>query len=262
MRQSLPPGPRYPSGVQLLGFWTRPLPFLERMREHYGRRFTVKLVGTPPIVHHTDPEHVKEIYTAPPDVLYPGVGAQILEPVVGRNSVILLDEAAHMEQRKLMLPAFHGEKMEALTDLITEVAERDVAGGHREQGKAAATPRDRAASAHPGADARDHPAGRLRPRSWSATRRDPREPLRHAGIRRQPAQPARRATRVVAPFWERLPMTAGFFEPVTGSPTCSTSSSTSAVPTRAIAATCWRCCSRRGTRTARRCRARSSATSS
>ena len=58
----------------------------------------------------SDPEDIKEVFTAPPDVLHPGEGARVLEPVVGRNSVILLDEAAHMEQRKLMLPAFHGER--------------------------------------------------------------------------------------------------------------------------------------------------------
>jgi len=47
--------------------------------------------------------------------------------VVGRNSVILLDERAHLSQRKLMLPAFHGERMERLAGLVTDVAEREVA---------------------------------------------------------------------------------------------------------------------------------------
>ena len=28
--------------------------------------------------------------------------------------MILLDEGAHLEQRKLMLPAFHGERMQPL----------------------------------------------------------------------------------------------------------------------------------------------------
>ena len=74
----------------------------------------------------SDPGEVKQVFTAPPDVLHPGEGARVLEPVVGTNSVILLDEAAHLEQRKLMLPAFHGEKMERLSDLIAEVAEREV----------------------------------------------------------------------------------------------------------------------------------------
>jgi cytochrome P450 len=79
----------------------------------------------------SEPGEVKQVFTAPPDVLHPGEGARVLKPVVGTNSVILLDEAAHLEQRKLMLPAFHGEKMERLSGLIAEVAEREVAGWPR-----------------------------------------------------------------------------------------------------------------------------------
>ncbi len=75
----------------------------------------------------TNPAEVKEVFTAPADVLHPGSGAKVLEPVVGRNSVILLDADAHMEQRKLMLPAFHGERIERLSSLVESVAERDVA---------------------------------------------------------------------------------------------------------------------------------------
>jgi cytochrome P450 len=71
---------------------------------------------------------VKEVYTAPPDVLHPGEGARVLEPLVGSNSVILLDGGAHMEQRKLMLPAFHGERIERLAGLVEEVVEREIAG--------------------------------------------------------------------------------------------------------------------------------------
>jgi cytochrome P450 len=78
-------------------------------------------------VHLSDPAEVKEVFTAPPEVLHPGEGAQVLEPVVGANSVILLDERPHLSQRKLMLPAFHGERMEALTGLLEDVTEREVA---------------------------------------------------------------------------------------------------------------------------------------
>jgi cytochrome P450 len=46
--------------------------------------------------------------------------------------VILLDGDAHMTQRKLMLPAFHGEKMGRLEDLVREVTEREIAGWPRE----------------------------------------------------------------------------------------------------------------------------------
>jgi cytochrome P450 len=123
----LPPGPSYPSALQAVGFWTRPFAFLRQCRERYGKRFTIKLPGSPPFVMLTDPAEVKEVFTAPPDVLRPGEGARVLEPIVGANSVILLDEGAHMEQRKLMLPAFHGERMERLAGLMEEVAAEELA---------------------------------------------------------------------------------------------------------------------------------------
>jgi cytochrome P450 len=126
-RSALPPGPSMPSALQLAGFWTRPLAFLERCRERYGKRFTLRLPGTPPLVMLTDPGEVKEAFTAPPDVLHPGQGFRMLEPVLGRNSVILLDEAEHMEQRKLLLPAFHGERMDRLTGLMEEVTAAEIA---------------------------------------------------------------------------------------------------------------------------------------
>ena len=130
-RAGLPPGPRTPSAIQGMAFWTRPLATLERWRARYGKRFTLKIPGGPKFVMITDPAEVKQVFTAPPDVLHPGEGARILAPVVGQNSVILLDEAAHMEQRKLMLPAFHGERMARLTGLMSEVAEREVASWPR-----------------------------------------------------------------------------------------------------------------------------------
>jgi len=127
----LPPGPGLPRTIQTLGWWTRPTAFLERSRARFGRRFTVRLLATPPFVMLSDPDEVKQVFTAPPDVLHPGEGAGILEPIVGRNSVILLDRGDHLEQRKLMLPAFHGERMERLEGLMAEVSEREVAAWPR-----------------------------------------------------------------------------------------------------------------------------------
>jgi cytochrome P450 len=135
----LPPGPPHPSALQAVGFWTRPFAFLRQCRERYGKRFTIKLPVAPPFVMLTDPAEVKEVFTAPPDVLRPGEGARVLEPVVGTNSVILLDEGAHMEQRKLMLPAFHGERMERLAGLMEEVADEELG----------ALPRDMPIELHP-----------------------------------------------------------------------------------------------------------------
>jgi cytochrome P450 len=126
MEPSLPPGPSSPPLIQGIGLWSRPLAYLERCRARYGKRFTVRFPLTPPFVAITEPDQVKEVFTAPPDVLHPGEGARVLEPLVGRNSLILLDEDPHMEQRKLMLPAFHGERMERLADLVGAVTEAEI----------------------------------------------------------------------------------------------------------------------------------------
>ena len=111
-----------------MAFWTRPLAFLEQCRARYGTRFTLRLLNGPPFVILSNPDEIKQVFTAPADVLHPGEGARVLAPVVGLNSVILLDEDAHMEQRKLMLPAFHGDRVARLGDLVAAVAEREVDG--------------------------------------------------------------------------------------------------------------------------------------
>jgi cytochrome P450 len=127
MNRQLPPGPRTPTALQSIGWWSRPTAYMERCRARYGKRFTIRLLGQSPFVILSDPDEIKQVFTAPPDVLHPGEGARILEPVIGANSVILLDEDPHMRQRKLLLPAFHGEKMQRLSGLMGELAEREVA---------------------------------------------------------------------------------------------------------------------------------------
>ena len=116
-----------PVFLQGMGWWHRPTAFMERCRARYGKRFTIKLPGQPPFVMISDPEELKEIFKAPPDVLHPGEGARILEPILGSNSVIMLDEGPHLEQRKLLLPAFHGDAMQKLVGLMEELASQEVA---------------------------------------------------------------------------------------------------------------------------------------
>ncbi len=117
----------------MIATWTRPSASLERLRRRYGKRITVQLPFQPPFVILSDPGDIKELLTASPTAIHPGEGARILEPIVGKHSVILLDEQAHLEQRKLLLPAFHGEKMKRLVGLMTELTERELDSWPREQ---------------------------------------------------------------------------------------------------------------------------------
>ena len=124
---TLPPGPG-PAPLNLLGWMTRPIPFMERCRARYGDTFTVDM-GPPEgkWIFLTQPDAIREMFTAPADVLHPGEGARVLEYIVGSRSVLLLDGREHLAQRKLMLPAFHGERMRALVGVMEEVTEREVA---------------------------------------------------------------------------------------------------------------------------------------
>ena len=125
MRQ-LPPGPRLPPSVQLLGTWLRPGMSMVAAMRHYGRRVTVNIPFQPPLVMISDPDEIKEIFKLPPDVAHPGQGARILEPILGRYSLILLDEDLHLEHRRLLLPAFHGDRMKLLVDLMRELTDAEL----------------------------------------------------------------------------------------------------------------------------------------
>src|SRR5947208_1208629 len=57
--------------------------------------------------------------------------AGLRRPSLGRHSVLLLDDARHLRQRKLLLTPFHGERMQRYGELMREIAERDITGWPR-----------------------------------------------------------------------------------------------------------------------------------
>ena len=104
----------------------RPIQFLDRNGRRYGHTFTMNLAGIDAVVI-SDPAIIKQIFTGDPDVLHAGESnAAPLEPIVGQNSVLLLDGPEHMRQRKLMLPSFQGARMRSYGDLIAEITEAEV----------------------------------------------------------------------------------------------------------------------------------------
>ncbi len=123
----LPPGPAYPRPLATLGWVKRPLPFIERCRRRYGDVFALKIAAEGTWTFLADPDDVKRVFTGDPRVFHAGEANAVLGPVLGSHSVLLLDEAPHMAQRKLMLPSFHGDRMERYGDLMTAVAEREIA---------------------------------------------------------------------------------------------------------------------------------------
>jgi len=124
-RTPLPPGPRMPVALQTLAWMKRPLPFLERAHARYGDAFTMH-IGRETLVALSDPADVRQVFTGDASVYHAGKANIILLPFLGWNSLLLLDGDAHLSQRRLILPSFHGEKMRANVGLMEEIAAREV----------------------------------------------------------------------------------------------------------------------------------------
>ena len=123
---TLPPGPRLPRALQTLGWGARTGPFLKRCRQRYGDTFTLRIAQEGTWVFLTHPDAVRDVFKGDPRLLHAGEANVVLLPLVGRHSVLLLDEDEHMRQRKLMLPPFHGERMTRYRELMTAVTEREL----------------------------------------------------------------------------------------------------------------------------------------
>jgi cytochrome P450 len=124
--KGLPPGPRMPMALQT-AIWSRQAQwFLEQSRARFGRMFSMRIAYEGQWVIVSDPELVKQVFTGDPKVFHAGEGNQILRHFLGDNSVLVLDEKKHIEQRKLLLPPFHGERMQAYGEQMTEIAAREI----------------------------------------------------------------------------------------------------------------------------------------
>ncbi len=115
---SLPPGPPLPRPVQaVLMAFARPA-FLQGCLRRYGTCFTVRLPAGATFVVVADPAMIKAVFTGDPDLLFAGEAERMrLEPIVGRESVYLLDGNAHLRWRRLMSPLFHGEMVRGYGEL-------------------------------------------------------------------------------------------------------------------------------------------------
>lgn len=120
------PGPSTPRGVQAIGFFTRTTPYFARLHARYGDVFRVHIADEKPWVVVSSPELVKQVFTGSPAVFHAGKANSVLRPFLGDNSVLLLDDQPHLQQRKLLLPAFHGERMASYGQLMQDAAHEEV----------------------------------------------------------------------------------------------------------------------------------------
>jgi cytochrome P450 len=123
----MPPRPDLSRLMMSAGFMLMPTRFIEACHERCGDYFTLRPAPDREIVFTVDPAAVERVFKGDPNLLYAGEGNIPLAPILGPGSVLLLDGAAHLRHRRMLLPPFHGERMREYGDVMREVADRQIA---------------------------------------------------------------------------------------------------------------------------------------
>lgn len=124
----LPPGPGAPAVAQTVEWIARPTDLLRRSAARYGEPFTLRtLWADAPMVLVSDPDTIKRVYSAAEDVLRGGASSTVLEPFAGPSSILLTSGELHLRQRRLVLPPFHGKRMEEHRATVAALAAAEVA---------------------------------------------------------------------------------------------------------------------------------------
>jgi cytochrome P450 len=118
----LPPFPSLPAPLQTARFFKDPFSLTKECRRKLGDLFTLRLLGLGNWVFVSQPDHIREVFKAPPDVLVSGeINASTLGFMLGLDATFCLDGDAHLKRRKLMHPFFNGRAVLEKVDLMREV---------------------------------------------------------------------------------------------------------------------------------------------
>ena len=122
LEDALPPGPDAPPLLQALRWVQWPLPFMDECAATFGDVFTFRLPASPPIVMFSHPDAIKTIFTGDEQDLRAGEANFRLAPILGHQSLLLLDGAEHLRERRLLQPPFHGDRMLTYAPVMRDIA--------------------------------------------------------------------------------------------------------------------------------------------
>jgi len=121
-----PPRVSGPRVLQHLRFGGRQIEFVFGARRRLGDVFVMRTGVRGGAVVTCVPEHARSLFTADPELVPSLTAESPLRPILGPSSVLTANGARHLRQRRLLLPAFHGEAVERFGDLIGQVCEQEI----------------------------------------------------------------------------------------------------------------------------------------
>ena len=122
----LPPGPKQSAIITTWHWMRRPFEFFDDCAASFGDTFSMRFFGLPPLAVYSNPEAVKEIFADPDETLLAGRFNLTLRAFLGEHSVLMLDGKEHLRQRRLLLPPFHGERMQAYGQAMLDVTDESI----------------------------------------------------------------------------------------------------------------------------------------
>jgi cytochrome P450 len=120
----LPPAPPIPKIAAGLGFVGARAKLVGALAKRYGTAFTLNLPVFGKAVVISDPVLIKDLFTTSTEL----VGrASNLGVILGPGSTFSLNGDEHRERRKLLVPPFHGKRMQGYEHIIEEEVMREIA---------------------------------------------------------------------------------------------------------------------------------------
>ena len=113
-----------PAPVQLVQWIANPVSYMEAAAKQHSDIFTAQITGgRGHLVFVNHPQGIQRL-TQDKKFVAPGDVNQIMQPLVGDYSVILLEGDRHRRERHLLMPPFHGERMQAYGELICNLTQK------------------------------------------------------------------------------------------------------------------------------------------
>jgi cytochrome P450 len=93
-----------------------------RLIRRYGPIMTMPILSLGNVAIVSDPELVKQVFTAPPDVLLGGEGVGPAAAIYGSGSMFVQEEPEHLRRRKLLTPPLHGAALSSYVPIMENSA--------------------------------------------------------------------------------------------------------------------------------------------
>lgn len=119
----LPPGPRLPAPLQTALLIKAPHVWLPRLRRRYGDTFRLRLSGMGDMVIVSGPPEIRQVFNGPAELYY---GNPVNAPVIGEQSMVVLEGKDHLRIRKLLTPAFSATAIQGYREMMDRVAQSQV----------------------------------------------------------------------------------------------------------------------------------------